>query len=222
MDKINDLRIYNPNECAVFCKVKERFGGNSNMAGGFPVVVNNIRIRTIEALYQACRFPDHGEIQRDIIKQVSPMSAKMVTKPYRKTLTRNDWELVKITLMKWCLRVKLLQNWESFSRVLLETDGLPIVEKSTKGDDFWGAVVVKEIEVSEKKSKKKLPKYPPSEKMPVGFLVGYNVLGRIEMELRENVKTGIDEFSQNFTRLEPLPIHDFLLFGQPIREILRK
>lgn len=221
MDKMADLRIYDPAKCAVFCKTKERYGGNSNMAAGFPLRVNNVKILTSEALYQACRFPLYPEIQKKIISQKSPMTAKMVGKPYRKTSNREDWELIHVTLMKWCLRVKLLQNWTSFSQVLLETGDLSVVEFSTKGDDFWGAVLVKEIEFSNKKTKKRSPKYQPSVEMPAGFLVGYNVLGRLIQELRENVKTGIDSMSRNFTRLAPLPIENFLLLGEPIKEILR-
>jgi ribA/ribD-fused uncharacterized protein len=222
LENETNLRIYNPENCAVFCKTKERFGGNSNMAGGFPLLVNEVKILTSEALYQACRFPYNPEIQKNIIAQRSPMTAKMVGKPFRETLTRQDWNSIRVTLMRWCLRVKLLQNWDSFRNVLLETGEMPIVELSSKGDDFWGAVVVKELEVPEKKHKKKTPKYLPSLEMPPGFLVGFNVLGRLNMELRENVKTGRDPMSNDFTNLPPLPIKDFLLLGEPIREIVRR
>ena len=221
LEQASSLRIYNPNECAVFCKTRERFGGNSNMAAGFPLIVNDVRILTSEALYQACRFPFHSKLQEKIIAARSPMTAKMIGKPYRKTLTRSDWDMIRLILMRWCLRVKLLQNWNLFSETLLETGDLPIVELSTKGDDLWGAVVVKEIELPQKGRKKKLPKYAPSEEMPLGFLVGYNVLGRLLQELRENIKIGKDEMSNDFQLLLPLPIPNFLLYGEPIKEIIR-
>ena len=192
------------------------------MAGGFPVIINYCKIKTIEALYQACRFPDYPELQKKIISEASPMTAKMIGKPYRETNTRSDWDAVRVILMRWCLRVKLLHNFESFFKVLLETGDLPIVELSTKGDDFWGAVIIKEIEAPSKKSKKKLPKYVPSIEMPVGCLVGYNVLGRLLMELRENVKTGLDPMSFDFTRLPPLPIEKFFLFGNSINQVFRR
>ena len=36
------------------------------------------------------------------------------------------------------LRLKLAQNWDQFSDLLLESDDMPIVEHSRR-DDFWGA-----------------------------------------------------------------------------------
>jgi len=45
------MNIYHPGESAVFCKTKERFGGLSNMAAGFPLLVCGVECRTSEALY---------------------------------------------------------------------------------------------------------------------------------------------------------------------------
>ena len=49
MDKTVEVRTYDPTRAAVFCKTTERFGGLSNMAGGFPLRVNGINILTSEA-----------------------------------------------------------------------------------------------------------------------------------------------------------------------------
>src|SRR2546421_6292673 len=95
-------RTYHKNECAVFLKTKEQFGGLSNMAGGYPLFINGIRIPTSEALYQACRFPHKPEIQKLILGQASPMTAKMVSKPHRKD-SRTDWDEVRVEIMHWCL-----------------------------------------------------------------------------------------------------------------------
>jgi len=46
----SQIRTYQPAECAVFFKTNEQFGGLSNMAPGFPLVVNDVQIRTSEAL----------------------------------------------------------------------------------------------------------------------------------------------------------------------------
>lgn len=99
---------YYPAESAVFLKTNERFGGLSNMAPGFPIVLNGVRIRTSEALYQACRFP-----------------------------RRPDWDAVRVKIMRWCLRVKLAQKWQTFSKLLLSTGDMPIVEKKVRRNDFW-------------------------------------------------------------------------------------
>ena len=188
----SQIRVYDRTSSVVFLKTKEEFGGLSNMAGGFPLVVNDIPIRTSEALYQACRFPHLPDVQKLIIDQRSPMTAKMKGKPYRHD-SRSDWNKVRINVMRWCLRVKLVQNWTTFGRLLLETNSRPIVEQSRK-DDFWGAKPVDE-----------------------DTLVGMNVLGRLLMELRESVKT---EPPETFGEVRPLRIHDFLLYGHGI-ELVR-
>src|SRR5436190_6849081 len=109
---------YHRADCAAFRKTGELWGEFSNMAGGFPLFINGVRILTSEALYQACRFPHLPDVQREIIAQASPMRAKMKSKPYRDN-SRPDWERVRNSIMKWCLRVKLAQNWESFGELLL-------------------------------------------------------------------------------------------------------
>ncbi|AUH62888.1 NADAR domain-containing protein [Paracoccus zhejiangensis] len=187
----NQTRVYDRETSVVFLKTKERFGGLSNMAAGFPLRVNGVRIKTSEALYQACRFPHMPEVQQLIIGENSPMTAKMRSKPYRR-VSRHDWDFVRVKIMRWSLRVKLAQNWREFGRLLLSTGDRPIVEQSRK-DDFWGAKVADD-----------------------GTLVGMNVLGRLLMELREQLK-GDEAESLRF--IEPLAISEFLLFGQPIEAV---
>ncbi len=188
MNKSVAVRTYDPAEAAIFCKTAERFGGLSNMAGGFPLRVNGVNILTSEALYQACRFPHLPQVQRLIIDQRSPMTAKMKSKPYRED-SRTDWDSVRVRIMRWCLRVKLAQNWAAFGALLRSTGGLPIVELSRK-DDFWGA--------------------KPQED---GTLEGMNVLGRLLMELREQLER---PSSEDLQRVEAVPIADFLLYEKPI------
>ena len=100
MENLKDKeRIYNASEIAFFKKTKEAFGGLSNMAAGFPLKINGVSILTSEALYQACRFPHLPDVQQLIIKEKSPMTAKMVGKPY-KSQSREDFEDVKINIMR--------------------------------------------------------------------------------------------------------------------------
>lgn len=191
MSQPGQIRTYHPSTSAVFRKTNKRFGGLSNMAPSFPVVVNGVRIRTSEALYQACRFPSRPDIQKQIIDDPSPMTAKMRSKPFRQD-TRSDWDAVRVNVMRWCLRIKLAQNQESFGQLLLSTGSVPIVEK-VRREDFWGAT-----------------------EMPDGMLVGMNVLGRLLMELREQYTK---EGPESFGRIEPLEIPEFLLFATPILPI---
>lgn len=191
-DKSCTSRTYDPHASAVFWKTKEEFGGLSNMAAGFPLCVNDIRIRTSEALYQACRFPHLPEIQQQIILEQSPMTAKMRSKPYRRD-SRPDWEHVRVPIMRWCLRVKLAQNWQRFGKLLLSTGDKPIVEKKVRRADFWGA-----------------------REMDDGSLVGENILGRLLMELREKLKSDAE---QCLRMVAPLRIPNFDLYGRPIEPI---
>lgn len=184
-------RTYYRADSIVFLKTEEAFGGLSNMAGGFSLCVNGIDIRTSEALYQACRFPHLPEVQRLIIEQRSPMTAKMKSRKHHQD-SRQDWDWIRVKIMRWCLRVKLIQNWDAFSELLLETGDQHIVEQSRK-DDFWGAKPV-----------------------DTHTLVGVNALGRLLMELREEVKT---EGQEAFLQIESLDISNFSLGGRPIEPV---
>ncbi|MFT4435051.1 NADAR family protein [Caballeronia sp. 15715] len=185
----DSFRSYHRAEVVVVYKTKESFGGLSNMASGYPLQVTGVRILTTEALYQACRFPHLAEVQREIIGQHSPMTAKMKSKPHRKD-SRPDWDEIRFKVMRWCLRVKLAQHYEEFGRLLLATRDKPIVEQSRK-DSYWGAMVSNDDEM----------------------LIGQNVLGRLLMELRERLKADAEE---NLKVVRPLNIPDFLLMGKPI------
>lgn len=193
----NRIREYDPASSVAFCKTGEEFGGLSNMAPGFPLCVNGVNIRTSEALYQACRFPYRPDVQQLIINERSPMAAKMRSKPYRH-LTREDWDegwstvQVKVKIMRWCLRVKLSQNLDTFGDLLLRTGNHDIVEKK-RATDFWGAKFTDD-----------------------GLLVGENVLGRLLMELRDELKA-VD--SGHWQTVQPLNIPDFLLLQKPIAAV---
>ncbi len=189
----NQIRTYLKKDVVYFRTTTGEYGPLSNMAPDFPILIINVRVQTAEALYQACRFPNYPDIQRLIIDQPSPMTAKMKSKKYRDK-TREDWDAVRINIMRWCLRAKLMQNWSRFGYVLEKTEQRAIVEESMK-DSFWGA--------------------KPNDD---GSLTGMNVLGRLLMELREQyseIKLGkIDHITYPF-------ISNFLLFDKKPDEILK-
>ncbi len=159
------------------------------MAAGFPIEVEDVKILSSEALYQAMRYPNNPEYQHEIIKQRSPMTAKMISKKYR-SHTRVDWEEVKLVIMRWCIRVKLIENWDKFGSLLLSTANKQIVEESKK-DAFWGAIP-----------------------LDVNLLVGTNALGRLLMELRIELPEFIGEH-----QLAKPPIENFKLYGKEISAI---
>ena len=157
------MKVWEAHDCVVFHKVKENFGGLSNMSSDYPLVVDGVAIRSSEALYQAMKFPHLPEVQRAIFAERSPMAAKMKAKPHAGQV-RDDWEAVKLDVMRWCLRVKLAQHPHRFGDLLQATGERAIVERSHK-DRFWGAV--------------------PAEP---GALVGINLLGLLLVEVRELVR----------------------------------
>src|SRR5665213_3056965 len=114
-----EFREYDRDSVVSFRKTTEDFGGLSNMAPGYPIQILHSNLRTSEALYQVCRFPHLPQVQRMIIEERSPMTAKMLSKPYREN-SRPDWQEVRVKVMRWCLRAKLLHNWDKFSKLLLE------------------------------------------------------------------------------------------------------
>ncbi|MBS7841170.1 NADAR family protein [Pseudomonas fluorescens] len=182
------IRKYNRVESVVFLRTGEAFGGLSNMAGGYPININGVRFLTSEALYQACRFPHLPEVQKLIIGQNSPMTAKMRSKPFR-AQSRDDWMKIRVRIMKWCIRAKLLNNWQAFSELLLSTEGKSIVEESRR-DSFWGAL-------------------PLNQEL----LEGANVLGRLLMELREDI---ISTGPEGFKKLAPPEVENFIILEKAV------
>ncbi len=160
------------------------------MSSGFSLFVNEINIANTEILYQACRFPLFPAIQEKIISKTNPMEAKAISRKYL-DCTRQDWDNVKFKVMRWCLRVKYIQNLTSFSKLLGETNTKPIVEYSSK-DNIWGAI-------------------------PAGkdILQGKNVLGRLLMEIRQ--KYVFERINLEF--IDPPDMPAFLLFDNPIKKV---
>ena len=186
METINqNNQVFNANECCVFNKTKEIYGGLSNMAGGFPIVVHGIEIRTSEALFQMCRFPHMPDLQVKIQSAKSPLVAKWVSRPFINE-SRPDWDEVKIEIMRWCLQVKLAHNFLKFGEILESTGSKPIVEDSKK-NDYWGALRYKEDKI---------------------LLLGSNVLGQLLVELRQFYFQSKDS---QYIEVRPLDILNFKL-----------
>lgn len=161
------MNSYNRSEVCPFSKAKEEWGCFGNMTGGHPFRINrNFLIYSSEALYQACKYPDYPEVQKEILEVKSGMGAKMVANHYVKTHIREDFDDVKEDIMEWCLRLKLA-NSKIFRDELLRTGNRDIVEVSHK-DKFWGTV--------------------PRKDNPE-ILEGQNILGKLLMKLREKLKS---------------------------------
>ena len=157
------------------------------MAPGYKISLYGNQYLTSEALYQACRFPDYPEIQKQIINQHSPMYAKDISKKYL-SFTRKNWNEDRIAIMRWAIRIKLLNNWYSFGNLLKSTCDKVIVEHSTK-DDFWGAF------------------------RQGNEYVGVNALGRLLMQLREDY---LKLETKALISIAPPNIDNFRLLGTEV------
>ena len=182
-----EKRIYNPKEVISFRKTTEAYGGLSNMASGYGLYINDLIIPSSEHLYQAMRYPLLPEIQHEIISQDNAMKAKMVSNKFKDKYSRQDWDKVKFKVMSWVLEVKLAQNWEKFSQLLLSTGDKPIVEY-TKEDKIWGASTIN------------------------GNLEGVNALGRLLMAIRHEYVMP----NNRIYCVDPVNIPAFLLYNTPI------
>lgn len=183
---MSKVRIYKISDSVTFAKVNERYGIYSNMAGNLCLFVNDVNIPSSEALYQACKFPLFPKIQHEILSQKNAMSAKKVARKYE-AFVRQDWNEIKFKVMRWCLQVKSLQNWEVFANELIASADKPIVEYSKK-DSVWGAM--------------------PNGN---GTLSGVNALGRLLMELRMEIN-----LQNPIKKVLPPNIDGFLLYGNKI------
>jgi ribA/ribD-fused uncharacterized protein len=182
-------RKYKKSEICCFSSTTKEFGGLSNMCAGYNLLIMGIDILTSEALYQSLRFSNNPEIQKNIFLQKSPMTAKAISKQYG-DMTRTDWDDVKVDIMRWCLRIKLAQNFLKFGLLLESTNSKPIVEISGK-DEFWGAKTEKNSD----------------------YVIGTNALGRLLMELRAEYNS-----NKRYSLLivEPLKIDNFKLLEKKI------
>jgi ribA/ribD-fused uncharacterized protein len=177
-----------------FSKAKEQWGEFGNMTGNFKFRISrDVLIPSTENLYQAMRFTDHPEIQKLIMGQKSGFGAKMVSKSYRKTHTREDFEDKKYEIMKWCLKLKLA-NHKRFGDALILTGNKDIVEESHK-DTWWGA------------------------KLSGDTYTGINVLGQLLVEIREEYKNNLSENTREYKLIVPPTIENFNFFGSQVQII---
>jgi len=152
-----------------FTKVDFPYGWLGNMAP-FPVMYEGKKWRTTEALFQALRFADSHSHQRIRAKK-SPMGAKMTAKAIAKAhpekLVVERMGRQDLANLKLVLRLKLKQHPE-LKQQLLDTGDETIIEDSSnrKGLSarFWGAA------------------------FKDGHWVGENMLGKVWMKLREELK----------------------------------
>lgn len=146
-----------------FTKVKLAHGWLGNMSP-HPVTYDKIEWRTTEALFQALRFPTNPTIQEAIRREKSPMAAKMVAKRNKAAATVAPGSPQDLTNMRLCLWLKIDQH-PDLKKALLDTGDAQIVEDCTsRKASIWGAKKIN------------------------GVWVGENLLGKMWMELRDDLR----------------------------------
>lgn len=149
-----------------FTKTKLPYGWLGNMFAA-PITYNGQVWRTSEALFQALRFEDLT-IREMIRNDKSPMGAKMMMKKYMTKIVVEPMSTVDIENMRLCLRLKFDQHLELREKLLKTGDHIIFEDvskfKNKARHKFWGAVKINDQ------------------------LDGLNMLGKLLMELREELK----------------------------------
>ena len=89
---------------------------------------------TIEHYFQSMKFPGHDHAEK-IRQAANPMIAKKLGR-MRAVRLRDDWEAVKLDIMRAAVRKKFSTHRQLLS-LLLETDEEELIEASPS-DYFWG------------------------------------------------------------------------------------
>ncbi len=188
------MNRYNRNECFVF-KSRETTSGLSNLSPGFPLRINTTLIPSMDSLYQALKFSEYPEIQRQILKISSPFRVRSVTK-LNQSHVRPDWEQIKGDVMEWCLRLKLAQHWIGFGTVLVKTGDRQIVEQSSK-NRFWSATPAKTGDET---------------------LTGENRFGNLLTRLRDEYANDTSDYSvlSSLRIVNPPEMDSLHILGQPV------
>ena len=144
-------------------------GWLSNMSP-YRIVIGDEVWKTAEAYFQSLRFAANDSIRETIRIQKSPMAAKMVAKQNVSRMVVQPMSEQDVENMRNTLRLKFKCNQIPLEDNLLRTGTRTIIEDCkgrTRGSGaFWGAY-----------------------ELPNGLLYGQNKLGKLLMELRNEIRT---------------------------------
>lgn len=145
-----------------------------------------IAYQTVEAFYQAQKFPDWA-IRRRIALAATPELAKKIGRLAPNPIP--DWNAVKLGVMAHALIGKFSQ--EPFRSRLLAAEPSELVEWNNWGDTFWGVVIpIRPIPPSPSESVRvysSLPNLPTLAEV-TGPGKGHNHLGRLLSLVRDELR----------------------------------
>lgn len=140
-------------------KIISSFSGEYAFLSNFfisPITHGRLKYMTVEHAFQASKTKD-----RVLRKRVAQISTPGKAKRYgRKLPLREDWEQVKIGVMRSLLRKKF--RIPALRRLLLETGDAVLIEGNHWHDTFWGVCQGQ----------------------------GENHLGKLLMEVRDEIRSG--------------------------------
>ena len=159
------MRIYGRNHACPFRFSCAQWGEFSNFFRlAEPIVAGPWTFRFSESLYQAAKFGSHPDVQQRIAAAKTAREAAAIGRTPGLGIDPG-WNGQRVDVMRWVLRLKREANAPEIDAVLAATGDRPIVEVSTR-DPWWGA-------------------RPVADR-----LEGTNVLGRLWMELRLQLRNG--------------------------------
>jgi len=138
-----------------FYKVADDYGWLSNFAP-YPFVLDGKKWPTVEHYFQAQKF-GNKKYQEEIRNSRKAVLAARMGRDRRHKL-RDDWESVKVSIMKKAVKAKFSQN-SHLGKMLVATKNALLIEHTIR-DAFWG---------------------------DGGDGHGQNMLGRLLMEVREKL-----------------------------------
>ncbi len=113
-----------------------RFSGEHSFLSNFypsEVELDGMRYPTVEHAYQAAKTIDHEE--REIVR--SSTTPGMAKKLGKHVTIRNDWDVIKIDIMKHLVMQKFM-NHPRNAELLISTGDIDLIEGNWWGDTFWG------------------------------------------------------------------------------------
>ena len=159
------MRVYARSEVCGFRFTAAEWGALSNFFPlTVPIAAGPWRLPTAEHVYQAAKFPARPDLQQRIAEAPTAREAAAIGRTPDVGIDPG-WNARRVDVMRWVLRMKREANTGEIDTVLAATGDRPIVEVSTR-DPWWGARPVPD-------------RYE-----------GRNVLGRLWMELRQQLRSG--------------------------------
>jgi ribA/ribD-fused uncharacterized protein len=116
--------------------VIDSFRGNYFFLSNFypvKIVIDCIEYPSSEHAYQAQKTLDTVEMKRIAIAPTAKDSKRLG----RLLKIRDDWDAVKIDVMRMVVMAKFSQN-NDLKKNLLGTEGKELIEANSWGDKFWG------------------------------------------------------------------------------------